>query len=446
MNKFSKILCTICIFSMLFMQVAVADEITTTNANVQLPSSWAAWDIQMANTYGLGIEETYTNYDTEIVGNDFATIEKSFEERFDIDYESKLEPEKVVTRGDIIEELYNIINLSINSDDDKNALEYFAHNSLINGRVTGNYGLDQVCTNEEMLVFAKRAYDHIVYSLGQEVKGCFWKVSDSDNTVYLLGSIHVSDGSLYPLSKDILNAFQNSQTIAVEANTLSQKPEEIQYAQQLMFYTNDETIDKHISKETYDEYASYMKKIGVPKDTYDRLKPWAATLTIQNLQLTSADISGAMGIDMYFLALATGRMPIIEIEGSKYQYDMFDSFSDELQESQLLQVLTAEPADEENTTQSVELTKSLLECWKTADTEQLEEILFSTEPTTNIEKEYNKKLFDDRNENMTEFVIKALKEDDKNNYFVVVGAGHMLNNTGIVELLEKVGYTVEQIR
>ena len=56
---------------------------------------------------------------------------------------------------------------------------------------------------QEILVFAMRAYDHIVYSLGQDAKGCFWKISDDDNIVYLLGSIHSSDNSLYPLSRDI---------------------------------------------------------------------------------------------------------------------------------------------------------------------------------------------------------------------------------------------------
>ena len=441
MKTLKKLVCMICVLSMLLVQVVVAEEVTS----VQQPSSWAIWDVQMAYTYGLGTLETYTNYTDNIKGNQYLDIEKSFEERFSVEYDSKLKLDAIVTRGEVIEGLYNIIKLSVKSNDNNSAVKYFADNALINGRLAGNYGLDEVCTNEEMLVFAKRAYDHIVYSLGQDAKGCFWKVSDADNTVYLLGSIHASDNSLYPLSKDILSAFANSQALVVEANILEQKPEEIQYAQQLMFYQGEDTIDKHISKETYEKYVAFMDSVGIPADTYNKIKPWAAALTVQNLQLASADISATMGIDLYFLAQASGRLPIIEIEGSKYQYDMFDSFSAELQETHLSESLSTEATKDDNSA-SVDIVKEMLNLWKNGETKSLESMLFSVEPKSDIEKEYSKKLWDDRNENMANSVIKMLQEDSENDYFFIVGAGHMLNHNGIVELLIKAGYTIEQIK
>lgn len=449
MNLFKKlvcIICAICVISMPLMQTAAAEEITVTNSAEELPSIWAVWDIQMAYTYGLGTEDTYKGYKDEVIGSQFIAVLEGFEERFSIDYKSKLELDTIATRKDVIEELYNIISLSIKLNKNNSAIEYFANNTLINGRTAGNYYLDKVCTNEEMLVFAKRAYDHIVYSLGQDAKGCFWKVSDEDNTVYLLGSIHVSDSSLYPLSKDILSSFINSQALVVEANISEQKPEEIQYAQQLMFYEGEDTIKKHISDETYKKYVEFMESIGVPADTYDKMKPWAAALTIQNLQLASAEISASMGIDLYFMTLAYGKLPIIEIEGSEYQYDMFNSFSPELQESQLIGSLTADSCSEKNNAESVTVVKMMLNFWKTGDTDGLETMIFGAEPTTDLEKEYSKKLFDDRNENMAKYVIKMLQEDAENDYFVIVGAGHMLNHNGVVELLRKAGYTVEQVK
>lgn len=449
MNLFKKLVCVVCIVCFAFMpltQTAMAEEVALTNAAVESPSPWAVWDVQMAYTYGLGTADTYKGYKGEIIVSQFETVLKSFEEKFGINYDSKLKLDSVATRGDVIEGLYSIINLSVKSNENNSAVEYFANNALINGRTVGNYSLDRVCTNEEMLVFAKRAYDHIIYSLGQDAKGCFWKVSDENNTVYLLGSIHASDNSLYPLSKDILTAFVNSQALIVEANILVQKPEEIQYAQQLMFYEGDDTIDKHISSETYGKYVEFMESVGVPADTYNKIKPWAAALTIQNLQLASAEISGTMGIDVYFMTLANGNLPIIEIEGSKYQYDMFDSFSPELQEAQLIGSLTVDSSSEENAAQSIAVVKTMLSLWKTGDTNSLEKMLFGAVPTSDLEKEYNKKLWDDRNENMANYVIKVLQEDSENDYFLIVGAGHMLNHNGIVELLRKAGYTVEQVK
>jgi len=446
LKKLVFLVCVVCFAFMPLVQTAMAEEVAPTNTAVESPSVWAIWDVQMAYTYGLGTVDTYKGYKDEITASQLETVLKSFEEKFGVNYDSKLKLDSIATRGDVIKGLYGIINLSVKPNGNNSAVDYFARNALIKGRTVENYSLDRVCTNEEMIVFAKRAYDHIVYSLGKDAKGCFWKVSDEDNTVYLLGSIHASDNSLYPLSKDILTSFANSQALVVEVNLLAQKPEELQYAQQLMFYEGDDTIEKHISSETYKKYVEFMESVGVPADTYNRIKPWAAALTIQNLQLASADISGAMGIDVYFMTLANGNLPIIEIEGSKYQYDMFNSFSPELQESQLIGSLTADSNSEENSAESVAVVKEMLGLWKTGDTNSLEKMLFGVAPTNDLEKEYNKKLWDDRNENMAKYVLKMLQEDTENDYFLIVGAGHMLNHNGIVELLIKAGYTVEQVK
>ena len=44
----------------------------------------------------------------------------------------------------------------------------------------------------------------------------FWKVSDSNSSVWLLGSIHFADSSFYPLDSVIENAFVNAEELAVE--------------------------------------------------------------------------------------------------------------------------------------------------------------------------------------------------------------------------------------
>ena len=47
-------------------------------------------------------------------------------------------------------------------------------------------------------------------------KHFFWKVSDDNSSVYLLGSIHFADLSFYPLDSVIVNAFDRSDELAVE--------------------------------------------------------------------------------------------------------------------------------------------------------------------------------------------------------------------------------------
>ena len=52
------------------------------------------------------------------------------------------------------------------------------------------------------------------------------------------------------------------------------------------------------------------------------------------------------------------------------------------------------------------------------------------------------KLFNDRNRKMVSKIEDYLK--GKGIYFVIVGAGHMIGEKGIVETLRKKGYRVEQ--
>jgi uncharacterized protein YbaP (TraB family) len=54
------------------------------------------------------------------------------------------------------------------------------------------------------------------------------------------------------------------------------------------------------------------------------------------------------------------------------------------------------------------------------------------------------KVFDERNVKMVDRIEAFLKAKDQ--YFVVVGAGHLVGPKGIVKLLEAKGYQVEQVR
>jgi len=86
---------------------------------------------------------------------------------------------------------------------------------------------------QELLVFVKNAYEFAIYESGRYSKGAFWKVSDENNTVYLLGSIHIADATLYPLSKEILNAYEKSDVLVVEADISKQEEAANYMAQRL---------------------------------------------------------------------------------------------------------------------------------------------------------------------------------------------------------------------
>lgn len=452
------------------------------------PSAWAAEGVRWSSVYGLVDKELLSNYQSnitrlelydvgvnlyeKITGKTVKPIQKSpFTDASSVevlkacsikilDGKGKLEPKKAATRMDVVAVIYKTIkaaqprfnfkaDIKLNHKDAAkistnllDMIKYVYSKDILKGKTNNILGLNSACTRQELMIVASRAYEFSIYESGKASKGAFWKVSDEDSTVYLLGSIHIADSSIYPFSKDILNAYQTSDSLVLEADLVkSTQPEEIQYMQQKMVYQDDNTLDKNIPKELYAKFVEVLKPHGIPEAIAKKYKPWSAALIVQNLTLAQSSMDASLGIDLFFTSKATNNKEIIELEGLKFQADLLDSFSNELQ----IKFLSGVLGTEDETKEQVELVKNMLKAWKEGNIADLEKLLESENDNSEEIKEFNEKLFISRNNNMTKKVKEYLADPSKKTYFVVVGAGHMVGETGIATQLTD-EYTVEQIK
>ena len=147
------------------------------------------------------------------------------------------------------------------------------------------------------------------------------------------------------------------------------------------------------------------------------------------------------GIDTHLIYLAKqANKEVMEIESLEFQFNLLGSFSDTIQAIQLKSTL-------EDIESAEDTMKKMFNAWETGDTKAMEEIMLNKpENLTDIEKEsyreYEKLLFDDRNNSMTEKAEEYLKSNKT--VFFVVGSGHMIGDTGIVNQLINKGYRVKQ--
>src|SRR5580765_8798124 len=78
-----------------------------------------------------------------------------------------------------------------------------------------------------------------------------WKAASPTTTVYLVGSIHLGDSSMYPLPKEVESAFAAAKVLAVEINIKNaDEAKMIGLVQKYGVYTDDDVLAKHLSKET----------------------------------------------------------------------------------------------------------------------------------------------------------------------------------------------------
>ena len=272
-------------------------------------------------------------------------------------------------------------------------------------------------------------------SLSQPKKSFLWKVQSKTNTIYVLGSIHYLKKEMYPLDEKIEKAFEQSEILVVEADVANIRKEDIQKLMENAFYTENDTLQKHLSAETYGLVKKKLEELGASLEVANKYKPWFLGLNLVSLEALKLGFDPNYGVDRYFLEKAAERKKILELESLEYQFKLFSALSGKDQESFLLYIVKDIKVLEQ------ELDK-LVKAWTTGDEKGIESIM-----TRSIKEDKRlipiyEKLVVERNRKMVSKIEEYLKE--KETFFVIVGAGHLVGNQGIIKLLKGKGFLLEQ--
>ncbi len=265
-------------------------------------------------------------------------------------------------------------------------------------------------------------------------KSFLWKVRSETATAYLLGSIHLLRKDMYPLDGKIEEAFDRSGVLVVEADVRGGPGgERRKRILESAMYPPGDSIENHVSKETLDLLTRKFPQLS--PDRVGRLKPWTLAMTIAVLEYQKMGLDYNHGIDVYFLGKAADGKPVREIEGADSVLALLNGFSDE--EQDLFLQYTLLDLDEIATK-----TDRILRAWAAGEAAAMEEIITESLRERPRLLPVFEALFYRRNEKMAGKIEEYLKE--KGEFFVVVGAGHLVGEKGIVERLRRKGFAVEQ--
>ena len=167
-------------------------------------------------------------------------------------------------------------------------------------------------------------------------KHFLWRATADTSTVYLLGSIHVMKRDAYPLSTVIERAFDESDTLAVEADINNVGHGTLKMLRRAGFYDPNDSLANHITRHTDAYVAEDAARLGLPAPVLNRHKPWFLGITMSSMELMRSGYDMKYGIDKYFLTRASGRKKIVELESMEYQVDLLASLPESEQESFLL--------------------------------------------------------------------------------------------------------------
>jgi uncharacterized protein len=266
-------------------------------------------------------------------------------------------------------------------------------------------------------------------------RSCLWKVSSKQNTVYLLGAIHLMREDGYPLNKSIESAYHDAQTLVLEINLDDASSSE---AQALMIskglYPAGQTLHESLSPKTYELVKKKTEELGLDIQQVNRLKPWLVTITLAAMQLEQLGYDSKLGIDKHFFDKAKAdKKEILGLESIEYQVSLLEGMSSGNQEAALLETI-----------QELDLFKKefedIIKAWSNGETQKLDELLLESF------KDYPEllnQLIIQRNKNWVPMIDEFLNH--KGNVLVVVGAAHLIGNKGVIEMLREKGYVIEQL-
>jgi hypothetical protein len=278
------------------------------------------------------------------------------------------------------------------------------------------------------------ASDQLAFSQSQ--RSFLWRVQSKTNTVYVLGSIHFFKKEAYPLHRKIESAFDQSEVLVVEANINDIAKLDIEKLVKSAMYLGPETLERHVSTETYELIKKETGGLGIPLELINRQKPWFLALLLESLELLKLGFDPNYGIDKYFLSRATGKKKIVELESLDYQIDLLSKFSDQEQELFLLYTVK----DLRVLRQELD---RLTQAWISGDAKGMESIMTRGFAEDSRMSSIYEKLVLERNRSMASKIEEFLR--NKEIYFAVVGAAHLVGNQGIIEILKGRGYLVEQL-
>ena len=260
-----------------------------------------------------------------------------------------------------------------------------------------------------------------------------WKVESGGRVMYLAGSVHALTADVYPLNPAFERAFQASDMLVEEldlaqADLLALGP--VLLAKGM--YQDGRTFDKVVSSETM---ALVTKKLQGPigPEMIRPMKPWLVMLMVAAMQAQEAGLDAGLGLDKYFFDKATSdRKPIVGLETAESQIDRFDKMPEALQEQLLRSTL------EDLDAQSQKLI-AIIRSWQRGDAASLEDTLLSG--FKKYPAAYTS-LIVERNNNWMPQLERCMARATP--CLVVVGAAHLIGPDGLLALLQRKGYRLQQ--
>lgn len=271
-----------------------------------------------------------------------------------------------------------------------------------------------------------------------------WKVSDADNSLYLLGSFHLLKASDFPFSDDVDAAFADAEALLFEIAPVEMESAEIAtYMARNAMREDGTRLDDVLPAATAERLQTWLQTrgaglqaTGMNATVLQMFEAWYVALMVTLHEMVGHGLDPQHGMDRV-LANEAGSQdkPTDGLETAMDQIRFLDGMDHDEQIQMLDEALTIGT--------DAEAVEQLHAAWRNGDAD-----LLWKEMALGMKQKYPqlyRRINVERNDNWVPKLEARLKAPGTDDTLVVVGALHLLGEDGVVEKLRSRGYQVERI-
>ena len=273
-----------------------------------------------------------------------------------------------------------------------------------------------------------------------------WEVvgPNQKDTAYIFGTIHMIDSDYFWISDSLQYTIESVDKIVyeIDMNEIGEMDNMLSLFSKLTMPSNM-SLDKLVSDDDYELLDDYFAEMGLPLAFLKTIKPFFLNILADPslMEMNEGEPSGSKSYEFELMKLAerenlsSGGLETLEI-----QMSIFDSIPYEAQAKMLVENVKSQQSGEDADGDNLD-TEDLFKAYKEENLEYLNTLMRSE--SMGMDPEFTALFLDKRNQNW----IPAIKEQmQKQKCLFAVGAGHLVGDMGILNLLLNEGYSIRPMQ
>lgn len=280
-------------------------------------------------------------------------------------------------------------------------------------------------------------------------QGLIWNATKDTTEITVVGTMHIYDPRLEELRTQLAERVATADLVMLEATPQEEAQLQDMIAREpgRLFLVDGPTLPELVDEDTWQMILNAASERGIPSFMAAKMQPWYLSMTLAVPSCAMTDMmAGVRGLDQMIIedAQAAG-VPLQAVEPYTTLFDLFgdDSIDEQVN---MLRISMLVPELQQ------QMFVSMLDSYFAQNIGQLWEMSrIALSDVPGIDPAEGNAMFDDmeesmlntRNRNWIPVITEAA--EDRDDIVLAVGAGHLIGEQGVLQLLENEGWVITRV-